>query len=164
MSKSKKYKKHQVAWKNDREENIPDGWHIHHLDNNHSNNNPDNLICVTREMHRDIHQIMYDRYGNTKDYFSAKLLGGVNSKHPGGCPQAGWNKGKPAPWSKFSNKGNATPVLDLENGIYYDSLSEAARSVNKSVQRVRQLMKLQNKPISIKRPNTIRKKSRFIYV
>ncbi len=30
---------------------IPPGWHIHHIDGDHSNNNPENLNCVSPTMH-----------------------------------------------------------------------------------------------------------------
>lgn len=34
---------------------IPDGYHIHHVDGNHSNNAINNLICVSPREHYDIH-------------------------------------------------------------------------------------------------------------
>lgn len=40
---------------------IPKGYHIHHKDGNHSNNEPENLMCVTAQEHFRIH---YDQ----KDY------------------------------------------------------------------------------------------------
>lgn len=40
---------------------IPKGHHIHHIDGDHSNNNPENLMCVTAQEHFCIH---YDQ----KDY------------------------------------------------------------------------------------------------
>lgn len=100
---AKKYKPHQVAFQNAWGE-IPDGYHIHHLDNNSKNNDPNNLICVIRELHREIHEVMYDRYGVYKDFVAANRLGGCNAKWKSGAdhPSYGkpsWNKGLPAPWA-----------------------------------------------------------------
>jgi hypothetical protein len=39
---------------------IPEGYEIHHLDGNHCNDNPSNLICVSIEEHLDIHQMRGD--------------------------------------------------------------------------------------------------------
>lgn len=41
-------------------ETIPDGYEIHHLDGNHENNSPENLICVTIEEHLHIHKTQQD--------------------------------------------------------------------------------------------------------
>jgi hypothetical protein len=41
---------------------IPKGYHIHHKDGNHSNNEPENLMCVTAQEHYDIHYSQKD-YG-----------------------------------------------------------------------------------------------------
>jgi hypothetical protein len=35
---------------------IPDGFDVHHLDGNTENNNPDNLKCIKRSIHRSSHQ------------------------------------------------------------------------------------------------------------
>jgi hypothetical protein len=34
---------------------IPDGYDIHHIDGNHLNNNPTNLLAVSYQEHYDIH-------------------------------------------------------------------------------------------------------------
>jgi hypothetical protein len=36
--------------------NIPEGWVVHHIDCNRSNNNPQNLICIPELVHKVIHQ------------------------------------------------------------------------------------------------------------
>lgn len=41
---------------------IPKGYHIHHIDGNHSNNHIDNLQCVSSKEHYDIHYAQGD-YG-----------------------------------------------------------------------------------------------------
>lgn len=41
---------------------IPSGFHIHHIDGNHSNNHIDNLQCVSAQEHYDIHYSQGD-YG-----------------------------------------------------------------------------------------------------
>lgn len=35
---------------------IPNGWHIHHIDFNHDNNNTENLIAIPEMIHIIIHQ------------------------------------------------------------------------------------------------------------
>jgi UDP-N-acetylmuramoylalanine-D-glutamate ligase len=48
---------------------------IHHIDGNHTNNNPENLIALTIQEHYDIHY-------NKKDYYAAKLIAQRMKKSP----------------------------------------------------------------------------------
>jgi len=41
----------------DRYGRIPRGWVVHHIDNNHLNNNPVNLIALPNSVHRIVHAI-----------------------------------------------------------------------------------------------------------
>jgi hypothetical protein len=45
---------HREIWK-DTHGPIPDGWHVHHIDHDASNNDPANLTCVPADEHRAHH-------------------------------------------------------------------------------------------------------------
>jgi hypothetical protein len=49
---SKNYRK---IWEEYNGKKIPKGYHIHHIDGNHSNNDPNNLICCSPQEHWNIH-------------------------------------------------------------------------------------------------------------
>jgi hypothetical protein len=42
---------YRKLWGDTNKLKIPKGWHIHHIDGNHSNNDPTNLNCVSPTMH-----------------------------------------------------------------------------------------------------------------
>ena len=73
-TKSRKWNEYRTIWETTNNDTIPKGWHIHHLDNDHTNNDPDNLICVSPEMHLEIHEIMFLKYGLQRDKIAADLL------------------------------------------------------------------------------------------
>ena len=164
-------KPHRREWEKSRNELIPEGWHVHHLDGNHKNNNPDNLICVSRSLHREIHEVQYDRYGHRRDYAAAQLLGGTNAKAPKGCAMAGWNKGMKCDWAKGNGKRvrkAARSVVHLETGIFYESVGEMCEALGytyaqKEQSKYRRWKRNNGKPHP-KRPNTNIMKPIFEYV
>jgi hypothetical protein len=53
MKRSKNYRK---IWENYTGLKIPKGYHVHHKDGDRTNDNPENLICVSPEEHAKLHQ------------------------------------------------------------------------------------------------------------
>ena len=51
---------HRRIWERHWGQKIPKGYDIHHIDGNHSNNDVDNLLCVTRLEHAYIHKLQGD--------------------------------------------------------------------------------------------------------
>ena len=48
-------KNYRKIWEEYNNQKIPNGFHIHHVDGDRTNNNPENLICVSPEEHWNIH-------------------------------------------------------------------------------------------------------------
>lgn len=46
---------YRKIWEQFNNKQIPNGYHIHHLDGNKENNDPSNLVCLSPEEHWDIH-------------------------------------------------------------------------------------------------------------
>lgn len=67
---------HRKIWEENSGKSIPDNWHVHHLDGDNSNDHPYNLICVSPEIHAEIHEALYKRYGDIKDLHAANMLKG----------------------------------------------------------------------------------------
>jgi hypothetical protein len=56
MPKGNRVFEHQLNWAiAAKTTKVPDGCVIHHIDENKENNHPDNLICLTRRQHAQIH-------------------------------------------------------------------------------------------------------------
>jgi hypothetical protein len=55
MRRSKNYRK---IWELANGKEIPKGYHVHHLDGNRTNDNPENLVCVSPEEHAKLHEAM----------------------------------------------------------------------------------------------------------
>jgi len=81
MSKQVNYRK---LWEIANNTVIPKGYHIHHIDGNHSNNNLNNLMCVSPEEHYNIHLLRGDIVALNDKFIQgasqAGKLGGKKSK------------------------------------------------------------------------------------
>lgn len=51
---------YREIWEQYNNNTIPEGWHIHHLDGDNTNNTPENLICVSAHVHWCIHLLQGD--------------------------------------------------------------------------------------------------------
>jgi hypothetical protein len=61
---ARKHKYYRRLWEKINNKTIPEGYHIHHLDNDKTNNDIRNLLCVSPEEHFEIHRDNYIKYGN----------------------------------------------------------------------------------------------------
>ena len=77
MDKRKERSAHRRAYQEVYGE-IPSGRHIHHIDGDHRNNEPDNLIAVSREMHQAFHLHQWLLFENPADAYAYNMLGGEN--------------------------------------------------------------------------------------
>ena len=51
---------YRKIWETYNKQSIPDNFEIHHVDGDNTNNNPNNLICVSIEEHLEIHKSQND--------------------------------------------------------------------------------------------------------
>ena len=57
----KRYEIHRVIWCiSHNMTEVPEGYHVHHIDKVHSNNRPDNLVALPKQAHLQAHKI-YDK-------------------------------------------------------------------------------------------------------
>ena len=134
-------RRYREIWEKDRDETIPEGWHIHHLDYSLDRTDPDNMMCVTREMHREIHEVLFERYGKKRDGLAAQLLRGD------GCSGYKWTPKQKARMRKIklanreaisekmkgNSNGRTVRVFNTHTGEIYDSISQAAREYDMPV-------------------------------
>lgn len=74
---------YRKIWQDHHNQSIPKGWHIHHIDGNHENNHPDNLMCVSPYVHWCIHLLQGDPVAESGKFISnagkAGKLGGAKN-------------------------------------------------------------------------------------
>ena len=154
---ARKHKYYRRLWEKINNKTIPEGYHIHHLDNDKTNNDIRNLLCVSPEEHFEIHRDNFERTGNKRDYFSMTYLQRflkekqdfskykrppISEKHRQAIIKA--NTGRTHPnyllkhseetkrkmSEKRSKEGtwNSTKCKDSKTGIEYKSLSDMAKA------------------------------------
>ena len=58
MKKRRDSKKYRSIYETFFKKKIPDGWVVHHIDCNETNNKPMNLIAMPERMHNKMHSLM----------------------------------------------------------------------------------------------------------
>ena len=136
----------------------PKGWHFHHLKPRHrgGTDDLDNIICVSRELHREIHAALYDRYGSYLDRQAMNYLSGdaytlskrdrakLGSKTTGKLNGMYGRKGKLNPfygkdhteeWKTMMKKRFGHPITF--RGVDYLSINDAERQTGVSTYLIR---------------------------
>ncbi len=67
-------KEHQKAWVKSTGRELPHGWDVHHINLNHNDNSPENLVALPRELHNELHSLRL--YPIAWD----ELIGGLKSR------------------------------------------------------------------------------------
>jgi len=154
--KARNHKYYRRLWEKLNGKKIPDGYHIHHLDNDKTNNNIKNLLCLSPQEHFEIHRKNFENTGNKRDYFSMTYLQRyltekqdfskykrppISEKHRQAIIKA--HKGKKHPnymiahneetkrkMSEYRSKygtWNSTKCKDIETGKEYVSFTQAEK-------------------------------------
>ena len=152
----REHRKYRKLWEKMNNKKIPDGYHIHHLDGDKTNNDIKNLVCVSPKDHFEIHRKNFEMYGNKKDYFSMTYLQRyldekidfskykrpeISEKHRQAIKKANTGRSHTnylekhsdetkKKMSEFRSKNgtwNATRCIDLETGKEYISYTQAEK-------------------------------------
>lgn len=102
---------YRKIWEEYNNQKIPKGYHIHHIDGNRENNDPENLQCVSPEEHFMIHYLQ----GDSVALYGKFIQGAAEAGSKGGKKGKGGTKNRPehakrrsteviAKWSR-ENKG-----------------------------------------------------------
>jgi len=79
-----KFVNYRKFWEAANNTTIPKGYHIHHIDGNHNNNDINNLVCVSAEEHHNIHLVQGDIVALNGKFIQgaseAGKLGGTKSR------------------------------------------------------------------------------------
>ena len=152
------HKHYRRVWEKMTGREIPVGYHIHHLDNDKSNNAIDNLVCVSPQEHFEIHEARFVATGDKRDYFAMTYLQRylddkqdfskytrppITESHRQAIIKA--NKDKPPSFKGFKHSQQAKDSMsknrsgdknwksisctDIETGVGYGSLSEMADAI-----------------------------------
>lgn len=112
---------YRKIWKDYYNQDIPKGWHIHHVDGNPKNNNPENLICVSPYVHWCIHFLQGDPIA-------------LNGKFIQGAAEAGRKGG-------FARKNTHNPKIHLATAAAHTPEIKAKRSKSLSERKLSQTHK-----------------------
>lgn len=63
---------YRKIWQNYYQLTIPQGWHVHHVDEDRDNNEPDNLICVSPYVHWCIHFLQGHPFARSDGFITLK--------------------------------------------------------------------------------------------
>jgi len=155
--KTRNHKYYRRLWEKLTGKKIPDGYHIHHLDNDKTNNDIKNLACLSPEEHFEIHRKNFELYGNKRDYFSMIYLQRylkekqdfskykrppISEKHREAIKKANTGRTHPNYLEKHSEETkkkmsetrqktgvwNSTRCKDKETGIEYKSFNEMEKA------------------------------------
>ena len=155
--KTRNHKYYRRLWEKLNGKKIPDGYHIHHFDNDKTYNVIKNLLCLSPQEHFEIHRKNFEATGNKRDYFSMTYLQRylkekqdfskykrppISEKHRQAIIKA--HKGKTHPnylikhseetkrkMSEYRSKygtWNSTKCKDKETGIEYKSLTDMEKA------------------------------------
>ena len=157
--KARNHKYYRALWEKINGKKIPKGYHIHHLDNDKTNNDIKNLLCLSPLTHFELHQKNFELYGNKRDYFSMTYLQRyldekqdfskykrppISESHRKAIIKANTGRTHPNYMLKHSEETkkkmsekrsregtwNSTKCKDSETGIEYKSLSDMAKATS----------------------------------
>ncbi len=83
---------YRKIWEDFNGKQIPEGYHIHHLDGNRDNNDPSNLVCLSPAEHWDLHY----KQGDIRCLSGKFVQGAVEAGRMGGSKNKGVPKSKEA--------------------------------------------------------------------